>query len=37
LGISLRLLELKHVRVGNLLPALVFAPVAVAVAQSVLD
>lgn len=37
LGISLRLLELKRVRVGNLLPALVFAPVAVAVAQAVLD
>jgi uncharacterized protein len=35
LGISLRLLELKRVRVGNLLPALLFAPVAVAIAQAV--
>jgi uncharacterized membrane protein YqgA involved in biofilm formation len=35
LGISLRLLELKQVRVGNLLPALVFAPAAVAIAQAV--
>ena len=35
LGISLRLLELKEVRVGNLLPALLFAPVAVAIAQAV--
>jgi uncharacterized protein len=31
LGIGLRLLELKDVRVGNLLPALVLAPIAVAV------
>ena len=37
LGISLRLLDLKQVRVGNLLPALLFAPVAVAIAQAVLD
>lgn len=35
LGISLRLLELKVVRVGNLLPALLFAPVAVAIAQAI--
>lgn len=35
LGISLRLLELKQVRVGNLLPALLFAPIAVAIAQAV--
>ena len=34
LGISLRLLELKQVRVGNLLPALLLAPVAVAIAQA---
>ncbi len=36
LGISLRLLELKQVRVGNLLPALLFAPIAVAIAQVIL-
>jgi len=36
LGISLRLLDLKQVRVGNLLPALLFAPVAVAIAQAAL-
>ena len=30
LGIALRLLELKAIRVGNLLPALVFAPLLVA-------
>ena len=35
LGISLRLLELKQVRVGNLLPALVLAPVAVGIAQAI--
>jgi uncharacterized membrane protein YqgA involved in biofilm formation len=29
LGIALRLLDLKHIRVANLLPALVFAPVLV--------
>jgi hypothetical protein len=34
LAISLRLLELKQVRVGNLLPALLFAPVAVWVTQA---
>jgi uncharacterized membrane protein YqgA involved in biofilm formation len=37
LGISLRLLELKQVRVGNLLPALVLAPFAVAIAQALVD
>lgn len=37
LGISLRLLELKRVRVGNLLPALLFAPLAVAVLQAVVE
>ncbi len=37
LGISLRLLELKRVRVGNLLPALLFAPLAVAIAQALID
>jgi len=36
LGISLRLLELKQVRVGNLLPALLFAPIAVAIVQAIL-
>jgi hypothetical protein len=35
LGIGLRLLELKQVRVGNLLPALVLAPVAVGIAQTI--
>jgi uncharacterized membrane protein YqgA involved in biofilm formation len=35
LGISLRLLELKQVRVGNLLPALVLAPATVAVVQAI--
>jgi hypothetical protein len=35
LGISLRLLELKQVRIGNLLPALVLAPVAVGITQAV--
>lgn len=34
LGISLRLLELRQVRVANLLPALVLAPAAVAVLQA---
>jgi len=34
LGIGLRLLELKSVRVANLLPALVLAPVAIAVIDS---
>ena len=29
LGIALRLLDLKHIRVANLLPALVIAPVLV--------
>jgi uncharacterized membrane protein YqgA involved in biofilm formation len=32
LGIGLRLLELKRLPIGNLLPALVFAPVLVALA-----
>ncbi len=36
LGISLRLLELRQVRVGNLLPALLLAPIAVAIAQAAL-
>jgi hypothetical protein len=31
LGIALRLLDLKHIRVANLLPALVIAPVLVKV------
>lgn len=35
LGIGLRLLELREVRVANLLPALVLAPVAVAIIQAV--
>lgn len=35
MGIGLRLLELKQVRVGNLLPALVLSPVAVAIVQAV--
>jgi uncharacterized membrane protein YqgA involved in biofilm formation len=35
LGIGLRLLDLRLVRVGNLLPALVLAPVAVAIIESV--
>jgi uncharacterized protein len=35
LGISLRLLDLRSVRVANLLPALVIAPAAVAVVESV--
>lgn len=35
LGIGLRLLELREVRVANLLPALLLAPVAVAVIQAV--
>jgi uncharacterized protein len=35
MGIGLRLLELREVRVANLLPALVLAPVAVAIAASV--
>lgn len=35
LGIGLRLLDLKQVRVGNLLPALLLAPVAVAIVQAV--
>ena len=34
LGIGLRLLELKQIRVANLLPALVLAPVGVAVLGS---
>jgi len=34
LGISLRLLDLRQVRVANLLPALVLAPVAVAILQA---
>ena len=34
LGIALRLLDLRQVRVGNLLPALVLAPAAVAVFQA---
>lgn len=34
LGIGFRLLDLKQVRVGNLLPALVIAPVAVAIVQA---
>ena len=34
LGIALRLLELRRVRVGNLLPALVLAPAAIAVMES---
>jgi uncharacterized membrane protein YqgA involved in biofilm formation len=34
LGIALRLLELRQVRVGNLLPALVLAPAVVAVIQA---
>lgn len=35
-GIGLRLLEIKEVRVGNLLPALVLAPVAVVLVQRLL-
>ena len=35
LGIGLRLLDLRQVRVGNLLPALLLAPVAVAIVQAV--
>jgi len=35
LGIAFRLLELKQIRVANLLPALVLAPVTVAVMQAV--
>ena len=35
LGISLKLLELKDVRVGNFLPALVFAPALVGVVDLV--
>jgi uncharacterized membrane protein YqgA involved in biofilm formation len=35
LGIALRLLELKQVRVGNLLPALLLAPITVAVVQAI--
>ena len=34
LGIGLRLLDLRLVRVGNLLPALVLAPIAVAIIES---
>jgi uncharacterized membrane protein YqgA involved in biofilm formation len=34
LAIGLRLLELRRIRVGNLLPALILAPVAVAVFES---
>jgi uncharacterized protein len=34
LGISLRLLDLRYVRVANLLPALVIAPAAVAIVES---
>ncbi len=34
LGIGLRLLELRHVRVGNLLPGLALAPAAVAVIET---
>jgi uncharacterized membrane protein YqgA involved in biofilm formation len=33
MGIGLRLLELREVRVANLLPALVLAPVAVALVE----
>ena len=33
IGISLKLLDLKDVRVGNLLPALVFAPALVGLAR----
>jgi uncharacterized membrane protein YqgA involved in biofilm formation len=35
LGISLRLLELRYVRVANLLPAVILAPTAVAVLEAV--
>jgi len=35
LGIALRLLELREVRVANLLPALVLAPAAVAVLEAI--
>jgi uncharacterized membrane protein YqgA involved in biofilm formation len=34
LAIGLRLLELRRIRVGNLLPALVLAPAAVALFQA---
>jgi uncharacterized membrane protein YqgA involved in biofilm formation len=34
LGIALRLLDLRQVRVGNLLPALVLAPAAVALVEA---
>ena len=37
MGIGLRLLDLKQVRVGNLLPALVVAPVAIAIAQAIVS
>jgi uncharacterized membrane protein YqgA involved in biofilm formation len=35
MGIGLRLLELEQVRVGNMLPALVIAPTAIAITQAV--
>jgi uncharacterized membrane protein YqgA involved in biofilm formation len=35
MGIGLRLLELREVRVGNLLPALILAPATVAVMQAI--
>ena len=35
LGIGLRLLELKQVRIGNLLPALILAPVTVAIVAAI--
>jgi uncharacterized membrane protein YqgA involved in biofilm formation len=34
LGISLRLLDIKHMRVGDLLPALFIAPIIALVAHS---
>jgi len=34
-GIGLRLLELREIRVGNLLPALLLAPVAFAIVERV--
>jgi uncharacterized membrane protein YqgA involved in biofilm formation len=37
LGIALRLLDLKQVRVGDLLPALLVAPAAIAIAQAIAD
>lgn len=35
LGIGLRLLELRHIRVANLLPALILAPISIAIVERI--